>query len=94
MVEEKETLKGGVIEVERIYEQPPDAISFYSDFGQFYNTGAEIVMQFYDAIPGPPAQDGKIKNVRTRLRATITVSIPHANNIGKLLLEKIGEVKK
>jgi hypothetical protein len=33
-------------------------------------------------------------NVRSRLRATITVSVPHARNIGKLILEKVEEAKK
>jgi len=92
MVEEKKTPKE--IEVPRFYEQPPDAVSFYSDIGQVLYTGNEVVLQFYETIPGPPEPAGEIKNVRSKLRATITMSTSHAHNIGKLLLEKIGEGKK
>ena len=92
MVEEKKTPEE--IQVPRLYEQPPDAVSFYSDIGQVLYTGNEVVLQFYETIPGPPESGGVIKNVRSRLRATITVSISHAHNIGKLLLEKVEEAKK
>jgi hypothetical protein len=92
MIEEKETLKE--IQVPRFYEQPPDAISFFSDIAQILYTGNEIVLQFYETIPAPPDSKGAINNVRSRLRATITVSTPHAHNIGKLLLEKFEEAKK
>lgn len=81
MVEEKPR------EIQRIFEQPPDAISFYSDMGQVIATGNEVVIQFYETIPGTP-DAGHIKSVRTRLRATITFSQPHAEKIGKLLIEK------
>lgn len=82
-------------ELQRIYEQPQEAISFYCDLGQILHTGNEIVMQFYETIPGNPVSGGNIKNVRTRLRATITLSFPHAQNIGKLLIEKAkGVIKK
>lgn len=95
MVEEKEAPKGTLVQLTRFFEQPPDAISFYADFGQVINTGNEIVMQFYETIPGPPGPpDGQIKNVRSRLRATVILSPPHAHNIGKLLVEKTEEVKK
>jgi len=92
MVEEKKTPEE--IQVPRFYEQPPDAVSFYSDIGQILYTGKEVVMQFYETIPGPPESEGVIKNVRSRLRATVTMSTSHAHNIGKLLLEKIGADKK
>jgi len=92
MVEEKKTPEE--IEVPRVYDQPPDAVSFYSDIGQILYTGNEVVIQFYETIPGPPESGGVIKNVRSRLRATITISTLHAHNIAKLLLEKIGEAKK
>lgn len=87
--------KTKALEIERIFEQPADAISFYSDMGQIFSTGNEIIMQFYEAVPGPPGPGGAISKVRTRLRATITISFPHARNIGKLLLErsKEGEAK-
>ena len=74
--------------LERSFEQPSDAISFYSDLAQVIHTGNEMLLQFYETIPGPPAIDGKITKVTTRLRATITISIPHSQNIGKLLIEK------
>jgi hypothetical protein len=92
MVEEKKTSEE--IQIPRFYEQPSDAVSFYSDIAQILSTGNEIVLQFYETIPGPPELGGGIKSVRSRLRATITISTPHAHNIAKLLLEKIGEAKK
>ena len=72
-------------QVQRIFEQPPDAISLYCDIAQVFRTPNEIVLQFYDTIPGPPGPDANITVVRTRLRATITVSIPHAANIAETL---------
>jgi len=78
-------------EAQRIFEQPPDAISLYSDIAQVLRTPNEIVFQFYETIPGPPGADGKITLVRTRLRATITVSIPHAANIGEILRTRTQE---
>jgi hypothetical protein len=80
------------IQAERFFEQLPDAISFFSDFAQIAHTGNEIVMQFYETIPGPPGPEGHITKVRTRLKATITIGVTHAQTIGKLLTEK-GEVK-
>ncbi len=80
------------LQTERFFEQLPDAISFFSDFAQIAHTGNEVVMQFYETIPGPPGPDGKIKSVRTRLKATITIGLTHAQIIGKLLTEK-AEVK-
>lgn len=74
--------------VNRIFEQGPEMISFYSDFAQIFNTGHEVVMQFYETIPGVPGPDGKIQLIRTRLRATITISMAHASNIGNLLLKQ------
>jgi len=92
MVEEKKTPEE--IQIPRFFEQLPDAVSCYSDLAQILYTGNEVVLQFYETIPGLPESEGVIKNVRSRLRATITVSIPHARNIGKLLLEKVEEAKK
>ena len=87
MAEEQKIQKA--LEIQRIYEQPQEAISFYCDLGQILHTGNEIVMQFYETIPGIPDSGGvNIKNARTRLRATITFSLPHAQNIGKLLMKK------
>lgn len=81
--------KGSPTEVNRVFEQPADAISLYSDFAQIVGTGAEVMLQFYETIPGPPGPGGSVQIVRSRLRATITVSLPHAANIGRLLLQKI-----
>lgn len=94
MPEEKQKQKEVPATVERIFEQPPDAISFYCEMGQVFGTANEIVVQFYETIPGTPSPGGKIARVRTRLRATITFSIAHATNIGKLLIEKTKEHKK
>ena len=89
MAEEKRIIGESRIRLERFFEQPPDAISCYSDFAQVIHTGNEILLQFYETIPGPPAAGGSnLSKVRSRLRATITISIAHAQNIGKLLIEK------
>ncbi len=82
------------ITVNRIFEHPPGTISFYSDFTQVISTGHEIIIQFYESIPGLPTSGGQIEKVTTRLRATVTLSVPHANNLGKNLMEKALEIKK
>jgi len=83
------------IQIQRIFEQPSDAISFYCDMTQILSTGNEIILQLYEAIPGPPGgPGGQITNMRNRLRSTVTISFPHARNIGKLLIERTGEEKK
>jgi hypothetical protein len=63
--------------IERNFEQSPNAISFYCDISQVVTTGNEIVIQLYETIPAPPGSDGKITKV-VRLRATVTLSLPHA----------------
>lgn len=78
----------GGIQITRVFEQPPDAISLYSDFTQIIGTGHEIVLQFYETIPGTPGPGGQIQIVRTRLRATIAVSMAHAANIGNSLIKQ------
>ena len=78
------------IQVTRVYEQPPDAISLYAEVAQIIATGHEVVLQFYETIPGSPGAGGQIQMVRSRLRATITVSMTHAANIGRLLLQHSG----
>lgn len=94
MPEKKQKKKEAPVTMERVFEQPPDAISFYCDIGQVLATGNEIVLQFYETIPGPPGPDGKITRVRSRLRATVILSLPHAANIGKHLIKKTKEPKK
>lgn len=79
----------GRMEVSRVFEQPADAISSYSDFAQIFGTGHEVMLQFYESIPGPPGPGGAVQIVRSRLRATIVVSLAHAANIGRLLLQQI-----
>ena len=74
--------------INRIFEQPEGAISCYSDFAQVVGTGNEVVLQFYETIPGAPGPGGQIQMIRTRLRATISVSVPHAKNIGNLLIKQ------
>lgn len=94
MPEEKKNKEEAPLKAERIFEQPNDAISFYCDIGQVLATGNEIVLQFYETIPGPPGSDGKITRVRSRLRATVMLSLPHAANIGKHLIKKTKGPKK
>lgn len=94
MPEKKQNAKEVHGKAERIFEQPPDSISFYCDIGQVLGTPNEVVVQFYETIPGPPGPGGKIARVRSRLRATITFSMTHAANIGKLLIKKTKENKK
>lgn len=79
----------GGIQVNRVFEQSPDAISLYCDFFQAVLTGQEVVLQFYETIPGPPGPDGKIQLVRTRLRATITLGMANAANIGRGSTEQV-----
>lgn len=79
----------GAQQVNRLFEQGSDTISFYSDMAQVLNTGNEVVLQFYETIPGlPEGPAGGIQEVRTRLRSTITISHAHARNIGNLLLKQ------
>lgn len=81
MAQEKET------KALRVFEQPSDAVSFYSDLAQVLATAEEIVLQFYETIPEAP-EGGKVDKVRTRLRATVTLSRSHARRIGQLLLKR------
>jgi len=78
-------------QAQRIFEQPADAISFYSDFAQILGTENEVVLQLYETIPGSPGPEGHVKMVRTRLRATVMVSHPLAKRIGELLLERASQ---
>lgn len=77
------------VQIRREFEQPADAISFYSDLTQVIGGANEILMQFYETIPGPPGGDGQAQTVKTRLRATVIVSRPHAEQIAQLLLKHI-----
>ncbi len=78
-------------QVSRVFEQPPDFVSFYSDQAQVISTGNEVILQFYETIPGLPTEGGVVQQVRTRLRATIMISPAHASNIGRLLLKHVAQ---
>jgi hypothetical protein len=77
------------VQIRREFEQPADAISFYSDLTQVIGAANEILIQFYETIPGPPGDDDQAQTVKTRLRATVIVSRPHAEQIAQLLLKHI-----
>jgi predicted RecB family endonuclease len=72
---------------QRVYEQPPDALVCYSDMAQLTASEHEVIVQFYESIPGPPHAGGGPQSVRTRLRATIIVSKSHAAKIAAGLLQ-------
>lgn len=93
MLDETVVVPQGAVQVQRIFEQPADAISFYCETAQILGTPNELVLQFYESIPGPPGPTGNIGSIRCRLRATITFSLKHAQKIGQLLGEKVGEEK-
>jgi hypothetical protein len=76
------------MQVARIFEQPADAITLYSDFAQVIGTGSEFVLQFYESVPEPPGPSGQVQSIRSRLRATVVVSPAHAQSIGRLLLQQ------
>lgn len=77
-------------QVSRVFEQPPDAISFYSDQGLVFATPNEVTVQFYETVPGPPSgPGGQMQMVRSRLRATVVLSRAHALSIGQILIQKI-----
>lgn len=85
------------LQVQRFYEQGSDSVSFYSDLAQVINTGNEIVFQFYETIPGAPGPTGVIQSAKSRLRATITLSLQHAKNIANNVITQLPdqvEVKK
>ncbi len=75
---------GKELTLSRLFEQPPDAISFYSDLVQISNTGQEVLLQFYETIPGAPVPDG-MTPVRSRLRATVMMSLAHADTLERTL---------
>jgi len=89
--EQPEEIQQQGMQVSRIFEQPPDAMSVYSDFAQVLGTGTEVILQFYETIPDVPGAGGQIQSVRSRLKATVIVSPAHAHNIGRLLQEQAGE---
>jgi hypothetical protein len=74
--------------VERQFEQPLDAVSCYSDLTQTVVTDHEVILQFYEAIPGPPQPPhGEPNAVRMRLRATIVLNKTHAEKLARNLTQ-------
>jgi hypothetical protein len=53
-------------EIVRIFEQPADAMTAYSDFAQVLGTGSEVVLQFYETVPDLPGPNGQIQNAFTQ----------------------------
>jgi len=86
-----EVSRPGAGQINRVFEQPADAASFYCDYAQIVGTEHEVVLQFYETIPGPPGPSGTLQMVRCRLRANVTIGKTHAVNIGRLLLERTGQ---
>ena len=70
-----------------------DFASFYSDFAQVLATEHEIRLQFYETIPGPPKEGGRVETATSRLRASVTVSMPHAKSIATVLQNAAEEGK-
>jgi len=87
--EAKIQTSGGAVTVNRLFEQPSDAMTCYADFAQVLATGSEVVLQFYETIPGPPGQGGAVTTVRSRLRATVIVSPQHAVTLARLLQQHL-----
>ena len=83
--------EGGESQVRRVFEQPSDALSIYSDLAQIVGTANEIILQFYESIPGIPGQSGGPEEMTTRLKVTVVMSMAHAATLGKLLMERIPE---
>ena len=77
------------IKAKRVWEQPPDAISLYSEMAQVLSTGHEVILQFYETIPKPPGAEGRITEATSRLRATVVLSPAHALTLGKTLLKQL-----
>ncbi len=82
------------IRAKRVFEQPPDAISLYSDMAQIMATEHEVLLQFYETIPKAPGAEGEITEVTSRLRATVILSPAHAVNVGKLLLRRLEQAEQ
>ena len=75
-------------QAKRLFEQPPDAISLYTDLVQVLATEHEVFLQFYETIPKAPDAEGNITGVTSRLRVTAVLSPAHALTLGKSLLIK------
>jgi hypothetical protein len=71
-------------QVERIFEQPLDAITCYADVVSLAVTDHEVIVQFYEPVPGPPKAGGP-PVMRTRLRATVILTKEHAGKLANNL---------
>lgn len=77
------------VRLRRVFEQPPDAISLYSDMAQILATEHEVFLQFYETIPKARTADREVTEVTSRLRATVVLSPTHALNVGKMLVKRL-----
>lgn len=78
----------------RLFEQPPDAISLYSELAQVLGTEHEVFLQFYETIPRAPGAEGNVTEVTSRLRVTVVLSPAHALTLAKTLLGKLEETEQ
>ncbi len=81
-------------QAKRRFEQPPDAISLYSDLAQVLGTEHEVYLQFYETIPKAPDAEGIVTEVTSRLRVTVAMSPAHALTLGKSLLRKLEQTEQ
>ena len=80
-------------QAKRLLEQPPDAISLYSDLAQVLGTDHEVFLQFYESIPKAPDAEGRVTEVTSRLRVTVVLSPAHALRLGRSLVRKTEETE-
>jgi hypothetical protein len=78
------------LQVNRVFEQPADAVTLYADFAQILGTGSEVIVQLYETIPDVPGPTGQVQSVRSRLRATVILAPGHARSIAQLLEQHAG----
>jgi hypothetical protein len=71
--------------VERSFSISPDLVSFYSDYAHVLGTADEVMLNFYETIPGLPNESGNVEGAESRLRATVTLSMRHAGVLARLL---------
>jgi hypothetical protein len=72
---------------ERIFEQPPDAVTCYADVTTLVVTESEVILQFYEPVPSPPAAGSRAPSIRSRLRATVILNKDHARRLSNNLVQ-------
>ena len=80
----------------RVFEQPLDAISIYAEYVQVLGTENEVVIQFYDIVPGiPSVSEGvsEAKEIRTILRANVVMSPRLAERLTNILRNRFEKEK-